>query len=84
MFMNRKIPDSASVSTYGPRRAIDLDWEPPARASLSTSAAARFGRWAFSRSEIVGRAFRDLYRSRGGFMLVWANVILWTIYAIIK
>ena len=57
--------------------AYSLDWEPlPPRLPLWM----RVYGWVLSRAEFVHRALRDLYRTRIGFVLVWANIVLWSLY----
>ena len=56
--------------------AYSLDWEPmPPRLPLWMRVVG----WILSRAEFVHRAMRDLYRTRIGFALVWANVVLWSL-----
>ena len=39
----------------------------------------RVAGFLLSRAEFVHRELRDFYRTPLGFMLVWSNVVLWTI-----
>lgn len=56
--------------------AAALDWEPlPPRLPFWL----RVYGWLLSRAEFVHRALRDVYGTRIGFALVWANIILWSL-----
>ena len=83
MCMNRPIPGSpfhpataaASVpeSDFPPGVPREEVWADPIRIP-GLARAKRLAR-------IVGVAFRQLYRTKTGYVLVWANIVLWGLYA---
>ncbi len=61
--------------------AAALDWEPrPPRIPFWM----RVYGWILSRLEFVHRALRDVYATRTGFVLVWLNVALWSLYFVTR
>ena len=61
--------------------AASLDWEPrPPRLPLRL----RIAGWFLSRAEFVHRELKALYRTWYGFLLVWLNIALWAMAAVMS
>ncbi len=71
-------------TTICPPRAEEGEFVEPRFLSRGSSAHSSFSMRAagflLSRAEFVHRCVRDVYRTRTGYLLVWANVILWSLY----
>lgn len=82
MCMNRPIAGSPFFGATDmppgiPREEAWVDDEIDTRLPLRFRALG----FALSRIEFVHRELREFYQTRYGFVLVWANIILWGLYA---
>ena len=61
----------ARTQTPSVYRAVDLDWDTPSETAIRIARLAR----------ILRVAFRQVYRTRTGYVLFWLNVSLWGLFA---
>ncbi len=55
-------------------RSVDLDWDTPSETALRIARIAR----------IIRVSFRQVYRTRTGYILFWLNIALWGMFLISK
>lgn len=53
------------------RRAVDLDWDTPTETAIRIARIAR----------IFRVTFRQVFRTRAGYVLFWLNIALWGLFA---